>query len=111
MATNVERPLEWMRFEPVKFAMLVDEMQRAQIGTVMKLILRLWEFGPMTETTVRTVANGDFEVIRPRMFEVDGLLSFEMVEDARSKGKRSMHQRIEAGKASAAIERRAHCDQ
>lgn len=91
-----------MRFEPVKFGLLVDEMPRAQVGTVMKLILRLWEFGPMSEAAVRTVANGDFEVVRSRMCEVEGLLSFEMVEDARDHGKRRVSQRVEAGKASAA---------
>ena len=100
-STSVQRPLEWMRFEPVKFGYLVDELSRSQVGTVMKLILRIWEFGPMLEDTVRTVSGVDFEVVRTRMFEVDGKLSFEMVEDARSYGKRTRNQRVEAGIASA----------
>ena len=93
--------MEWMRFEPVKFGYLVDELTRSQVGTVMKLILRLWEFGPMPEANVRMVSGVDFEVVRARMFEVDGNLSFEMVEDARSYGKRTRNQRVEAGIASA----------
>ena len=100
-STSVQRPLEWMRFEPVKFGYLVDELSRSQVGTVMKLILRIWEFGPMLEDTVRTVSGVDFEVVRTRMLEVDGKLSFEMVEDARSYGKRTRNQRVEAGIASA----------
>lgn len=88
MATKVERPLEWMRFDPVKFMHLIDELTTEQVGVVSKLMLKLWQFGAMTEQEVRRVARGNFDVIRERMSEVDGLLSFAMVEEARSYGRR-----------------------
>jgi hypothetical protein len=101
MATNVQRPLEWMRFDPVQFLHLIDDLSLEQVGLVTKLMLKLWQFGPMSDADVRRVCRSSFDVIRERMSEVDGSLSFEMVEEARTYGKRRQAQTIEAGKASA----------
>lgn len=91
-----------MRFDPVRFGYLVDGMELAEIGSVMKVFGHLWQFGPMNEVELKRVCRGNFEAVRERMFEVDGLLSFEMIEEAREMGKRQHLQRVKAGEASAA---------
>ena len=93
MATKDQRPLEWMRFDPVKFLYLVDGFEVAQVGMITKLLCRIWQFGPVTEADAKRVCGSSFEAIRTVMFEVDGLLSFELVEEARDYGKRAQAQR------------------
>lgn len=91
-----------MRFDPVKFMHLVDDMSFEEVGATTKLMLKLWQFGPMTDADVRRVCRSNFEVVRERMLEVEGALSFEMVEEARVYGQRAHSQKVEAGIASAA---------
>jgi len=90
-----------MRFDPVKFMHLVDGLEYAEVGMVSKMFIKIWQFGPMSEMAVRTLCRSHFEVVRTLMFEVDGGLSFEMLEEARAFGKRAHNQRVEAGIASA----------
>ena len=91
-----------MRFDPVKFMHLVDDLTIEQVGVVSKVMVKLWQFGPMTEAAIRSAARANYDAIRDRMVEVDGGLSFEMVEEAREFGKRSRNQKVAAGQASAA---------
>ena len=102
MATNVQRPLEWMRFDPVEFMHLVDGLTLEEVGAATKLMLKLWQFGPMSEADVRKVCKAHFGAVNDLLCDVDGLLSYEFVEAARIYGKRRQAQTIEAGKASAA---------
>ena len=102
MATNVQRPLEWMRFDPVEFMHLVDGLTLEEVGAATKLMLKLWQFGPMSEADVRKVCKAHSEAVMDLLCDVDGLLSYEFVETARTYGKVRQAQRVEAGKASAA---------
>lgn len=101
-STTAERPLEWMRFDPVKFGLLVDGCTLEEEGAFMRVIRHLWNRGHLPEAEVKRICRGAFEVVRAAMFEVDGHLSLEIVEDARTHGKRRVAQRVEAGIASAA---------
>lgn len=100
-STDVKRPLEWMRFDPVKFGLLIDDLNHAEVGAVTKVMLHLWQRGPMTESEVRRIARASFDAVRERMVEIPEGLSFEMVEEARERGVRAQNQRSKAGKASA----------
>jgi len=97
-----QRPMEWMRFDPVKFGLLVDGESFEVEGAFARIIRHLWNRGPLPEADVRRILKGNFEVVRTAMFEVDGNLSLELVEDARAHGQRRINQRVEAGIASAA---------
>ena len=101
-STTAKRPLEWMRFDPVKFMFLIEDLTFEEVGAVTKVMLKLWQFGPMSEVDLRKASKAHFEVIKNLTFEVDNLLSFELVEDARDHGERRRNQRVEAGIASAA---------
>ena len=101
-STTAKRPLEWMRFDPVKFMFLIEDLSLEEVGAVTKIMLKLWQFGPMSESDLRKASKAHFEVIKNLTFEVDDLLSFELVEDARDHGERRRNQRVEAGIASAA---------
>lgn len=94
--------MEWMRFDPVKFGLLVDGESFEVEGAFARIIRHLWNRGPLPEAEVRRILKGNFEVVRMAMFEVDGNLSLELVEDARAHGQRRINQRVEAGIASAA---------
>lgn len=102
-STVVKRPLEWMKFDPVEFMHLIDDMTHTEVGACMKLILKLWQFGPMSEADVRRICRDSFEVVFEQTFEVDGLYTFELVEKARSYGKRQQQQRSNAGIRSAEV--------
>jgi hypothetical protein len=91
-----------MRFDPVEFMHLVDGLTLEEVGAATKLMLRLWQFGPMSEAEVRKVCKAHFESVKDLLCDVDGLLSYEFVETARTYGKVRQAQRVEAGKASAA---------
>jgi hypothetical protein len=91
-----------MRFDPVEFMHLVDGLTLEEVGAATKLMLRLWQFGPMSEQDVRKVCKAHFDAVKDLLCDVDGLLSYEFVEAARIYGKRRQAQTIEAGRASAA---------
>lgn len=101
-SATAQRPMEWMRFDPVKFGLLVDGESFEVEGAFARIIRHLWNRGPLPEAEVRRILKGNFEVVRTAMFEVDGNLSLELVEDARAHGQRRINQRVEAGIASAA---------
>ena len=101
MATNAERPLEWMRFDPVEYMHFVDDLSFEEVGAVTKIMLKLWQFGPMSEAEVKRYSRGCFDAVMDRMCNVDGALSFDIVEQARKHGKRRIDQRVKAGHASA----------
>lgn len=102
MATNVERPLEWMRFDPVKFGLLVEGESLEVEGAFMRVLRHLWLRGPLSEADVRKLCRTSFDIVLEAMIEVDGMLSLQFVEDARSHGKARQAQTIKAGQASAA---------
>lgn len=91
-----------MRFDPVEFMHLVDGLTLEEVGAATKLMLKLWQFGPMSEADVRKVCKAHYDTVKDLLCDVDGLLSYDFVETARTYGKVRQAQRVEAGKASAA---------
>jgi len=93
--------MEWMRFDPVKFGLLVDGESLETEGAFMRMVRHLWNRGPLPEAEVQRICKGSFDVVRSAMLEFDGGLSLQLVEDAREHGLRRVAQRVEAGKSSA----------
>lgn len=93
--------MDWMKFDPVRFGLLVDGMELDEVGAVAKLIGHLWKLGPMSEADVRRVCRSTYDAVRERMIEAEGLLSFDMIEEARDAANAYQSQRSEAGIISA----------
>lgn len=100
--TKGQRPLEWMRFDPVEFGLLCDGLTFAQVGALTKVMLHLWQRGPLQEAEVRRVAKGESDAIVDLLSTFGEGKSLDMVEAAREYGEGRKRQRSEAGKASAA---------
>lgn len=100
--TKPQRPLEWMRFDPVEFGLLCDGLTFAQVGALTKVMLHLWQKGPLSDADIRRVAKGEADAICELLRQHGDGLSLDLVEEAREHGKRRVTQRVEAGKASAA---------
>lgn len=100
--TTVQRPLEWMKFDPVKFALLADGATLEEEGALIRLLRHLWITGPLSEAAIKRITRAAFEFIHPLLVEDGDLLTLEVVEEARTYGIRRVNQRVEAGKKSAA---------
>lgn len=90
-----------MKFDPVSVGIETDGMSFEEIGAYFTVVRHLWQRGALGEDHVRRVVKSNFEVIRAVMIEVDGLLSFEWVEEARSNGNKRTDSASKAGIASA----------
>jgi len=99
--TKAQRPLEWMRFDPVNFGLLCDGLTFAQVGALTKVMLHLWQKGPMQEADIRRIAKAEFDGIVDLLSPYNGGLSLELVEIAREHGQRRVSQTVKAGIASA----------
>jgi hypothetical protein len=99
--TTVQRPLEWMKFDPVKFALLADGATLEEEGALIRLLRHLWIAGPLSESAIKRITRAAFEFIHPLLVEDGDLLTLEVVEEARTYGIRRVNQRVEAGKKSA----------
>ena len=99
--TKAQRPLEWMRFDPVNFGLLCDGLTFAQVGALTKVMLHLWQKGPMQEADIRRIAKAEFDGIMNLLSPYNGGLSLELVEIAREHGQRRVSQTVKAGIASA----------
>lgn len=100
--TKGQRPLEWMRFDPVEFGLLCDGLTFAQVGALTKVMLHVWQRGPLSEADVRRVAKGEADAIMDLLTQHGEGMSLDFVESAREYGEGRRKQRSEAGKASAA---------
>jgi hypothetical protein len=100
--TKGQRPLEWMRFDPVEFGLLCDGLTFAQVGALTKVMLHVWQRGPLSEADVRRVAKGEADAIMDLLTQHGEGMSLDLVESARQYGEGRRKQRSEAGKASAA---------
>lgn len=100
-STRAQRPLEWMRFDPVKYSLLCDGLTFAQVGALTKVMLHLWQRGPMSEADLQRIAKGEFSGIVDLFTAHDGGLSLDMIEEARAYGAGMQSRASAAGKASA----------
>jgi hypothetical protein len=100
--TKGQRPLEWMRFDPVEFGLLCDGLTFAEVGALTKVMLHLWQRGPLSEADVRRVAKGESDTIVELLTQHGDGMSLDLVESAREYGEGRRRQRSDAGKASAA---------
>jgi hypothetical protein len=100
--TKGQRPLEWMRFDPVEFGLLCDGLTFAQVGALTKVMLHVWQRGPLSEADVRRIAKMETDAIMDLLTQHSEGMSLDMVEAAREYGEGRRRQRSEAGKASAA---------
>jgi hypothetical protein len=99
--TKGQRPLEWMRFDPVEFGLLCDGLTFAQVGALTKVMLHLWQRGPLSDGDFRRIAKGEADAILDLLTPHGDGMSLDMVERARTYGEGRRTQRVEAGKASA----------
>jgi hypothetical protein len=100
--TKGQRPLEWMRFDPVEFGLVCDGLTFAQVGALTKVMLHLWQRGPLSEADIRRVAKGEADAIMDLLGQHGDGMSLDLVESAREYGEGRRRQRSNAGKASAA---------
>lgn len=100
-STRVQRPLEWMRFDPVKYSLLCDGLTFAQVGALTKVMLHLWQRGPMPEADLQRIAKGEFSGIVDLFSAHGDGLSLDMIEEARAYGAGMQSRASAAGKASA----------
>lgn len=100
-SARVQRPLEWMRFDPVKYSLLCDGLTFAQIGALTKVMLHLWQRGPMPEADLQRIAKGEFPGIADLFTAHGDGLSLDMIEEARAYGRSVQSKASVAGKASA----------
>lgn len=100
-STRVQRPLEWMRFDPVKYSLLCDGLTFAQVGALTKVMLHLWQRGPMPEADLQRIAKGEFPAIADLFTTHGDGLSLDMIEEARAYGRSVQTKASVAGKASA----------
>ena len=100
-SARVQRPLEWMRFDPVKYSLLCDGLTFAQIGALTKVMLHLWQRGPMLEADLQRIAKGEFPGIVELFSPHGDGLSLDMIEEARAYGRSVQTKASVAGKASA----------
>lgn len=100
-STRTQRPLEWMRFDPVKYSLLCDGLTFAQVGALTKAMLHLWQRGPMTEADLQRIAKGEFPGIVDLFTPHGDGLSLDMIEEARAYGAGMQSRASAAGKASA----------
>jgi hypothetical protein len=96
-----QRPLEWMKFDPVKVSTEVEGLTLCEQGAYFVTFRHLWTNGPMTELQVRRLCRDHFGAIRDRMIGLGELLTFEWLEEARSHGEDIRHKRVKAGEARA----------
>lgn len=100
-STRAQRPLEWMRFDPVKYSLLCDGLTFAQVGALTKVMLHLWQRGPMPEADLQRIAKGEFPGIVDLFTPHGDGLSLDMIEEARAYGAGMQSRASAAGKASA----------
>jgi hypothetical protein len=91
-----------MRFDPVEFGLLCDGLTFAQVGALTKVMLHLWQRGPLSELDFRRIAKGEADAIRDLLYVHGEGLSLDLVEQARTYGEVRRLQRVKAGEASAA---------
>lgn len=97
----MSRPLEWMKFNVAHVTAEVEGLSLEEQGAYFVLIRQLWVLGPLSDQQVRRYVRGNFDAVRDRMVERDGLLTFAWLEKARETGQRAQDQRSEAGRISA----------